>query len=123
VRYQHMLSQWQAGNQESEVPDDQTMAKFVALSIEWPQAIGCLRANSDEFEKGKSKPLSVYACMEKKAYDLQKKKLSMEKRAEQWETFIKEKGFDFGEWVRDVNFLNFLATGKPLNRYTEAGLW
>ena len=39
------------------------------------------------------------------------------------EAFIVEKGFDFVDGVRDVNFFNFRPSSAPLGRYTEAGLW
>lgn len=123
VRYHHIISQHQSGTQEPDMPPDNALAKFVALSIEWPQALGCLRANSEVYEKGKDQPLSVYACLEKKAFELKKKRITREKAVEAWDAFIKENGFEFGEWVLDESFREFLATGDMLSQFEGRGLW
>ncbi|MFX0202324.1 MAG: P-loop NTPase fold protein, partial [Candidatus Hodarchaeota archaeon] len=123
VRYHHIISQHQSGTQEPDMPPDNALAKFVALSIEWPQALGCLRANSEVYEKGRDQPLSVYACLEKKAFELKKKRIVREKAIEAWDAFIKENGFEFGEWVLEESFREFLANGDMLSQFEGRGLW
>jgi hypothetical protein len=89
-----------------ELPSDKMLAKFVAMSIQWPHAVDCLRLKRD----GKATMLSVLEEQSRKTDG-------------NWEEFVGEKGLKLGPWAARRQFREFLAKGDSLCEKEGHGLW
>ena len=97
------------------MPSDSALAKFVALSINWPQAIGWLWVPS-----GNSQP--SLARLEEKAKQLAENKTEDVSTEKAWADYLGEMGLQ-QEWVLEREFREFLATGEALSKYQGCRLW
>lgn len=89
-----------------EIPTDEMLAKFVAMSIHWPHAVDCLRLKKD----GKT---TVLAQLEEQS----------RKTDGNWEDFVGEKGLKLGPWAARNQFREFLSKGQRLCEKEGHGMW
>lgn len=98
------------------MPTDGALAKFVALSIHWPQAIGWLWSKTDGEEAN-------LARLEQKARELDASGKDKNEADREWEAFLKEARLD-QDWALDSEFRRFLAAGNDvLGNYRGCRLW
>lgn len=102
-----------------ELPSDEAMTKFVALCVHWPQATDCLRKMLDIKEEESPKAISLLAFLEAKARSLMT--MDDEQADEAWTSFLKENGFNFGDWMSSRPFRHFLIKGESLAE--GCGIW
>jgi hypothetical protein len=96
-----------------EVPSDKVLAKFVALSIQWPHAVDCLRVKKD----ASGRKATVLELLE-----LESRKTPGEDVDEAWGKFVGELGL--GAWAGRRGFREFLASGpESLCEKEGHGLW
>jgi hypothetical protein len=114
LRYAYMLDGVYE-KPDAPMPSDGALAKFVALSIHWPQAIGWLWVKRD----GK---LSSLAWMEQKARELASNAKDKNEADTAWEASLKEAHF-CQDWAFDAEFRSFLAAGEVLGDYQGCRLW
>ncbi len=98
-----------------------TLTKFVALCVQWHQAIDCLSKVQEIEVEGSSKVAPLLTFLEKKAQSLEK--INDEQGDKDWTSFLKENGFNFGDWARSRQFRQFLANGESLANFRGHGLW
>ena len=98
---------------ETVMPTDAALAKFVALSIHWPQAIGWLWAKNDGDQPSLTR-------LDQKARELAKG--DGEKADASWAAYLKESQIE-QEWALETEFRKFLATGESLSDYQGCRLW
>ncbi len=97
---------------EKELPSPKMLAKFVAMSIQWPHAVDCLRLKKDggvsrlEFLEGKAREIGDKATADA-----------------EWKELVGEKGMGLGRWAETRAFREFLRSGESLGRSTGHGLW
>ncbi|HYM78803.1 MAG TPA: P-loop NTPase fold protein [Candidatus Dormibacteraeota bacterium] len=94
-----------------ELPSDKVLAKFVALSIQWPHAVDCLRAKADG-------TISRLEFLE-----MESAKISGDdgKADEQWKKAVSAGGV--GQWAQTGAFREFLKRGESLGKSRGHGLW
>jgi len=99
-----------------DLPSDEMLAKFVALSIRWPHAVDCLRAK--EVYGADGKKCTLLALLETRS-----KKIGGKTADGAWEKLVGKDGFDMGEWAKGRAFREFLAEGESLCAKEGHGLW
>lgn len=98
---------------KDKLPSDEMLAKFVAMSIQWPHAMDCLRAKNCLDANGNV--VSRLEFLEWKAGET--------KDDEAWKKIVGDKGMNLGPWAHAAAFRMFLAQGKPLGNSGGHGLW
>jgi hypothetical protein len=100
-----------------DLPSDQVLAKFVALSIQWPHAVDCLRVRVDGADGGR---VSLLKLLEAKS-----KEIAVDNAAADsaWEEFVGEGGLGMGAWAGKRAFREFLSRGESLCTKEGHGLW
>jgi hypothetical protein len=105
------------------LPSDSALAKFIALSIQWPHAIDTLRMTGRVNGRKDGVVSSLLGELEEKSRNVD----SDESKADtEWLTFLKSKGVmigAFGDWVTTRTFRQFLAEGESLSQLERCGLW
>jgi hypothetical protein len=114
LRYAYMLDGIY-DQPDTPMPTDGALAKFVALSIHWPQAIGWLWSKTDGEEAN-------LARLEQKARELAASTKDKDEADMEWEAFLKEAHLD-QDWALDSEFRTFLAAGDILGNYRGCRLW
>jgi hypothetical protein len=114
LRYAYMLDGVYE-KPDAPMPPDGALAKFVALSIHWPQAIGWLWVKHDRKQ-------SSLAWMEQKARELASNAKDKNEADTAWEASLKEAHF-CQDWALDAEFRSFLAAGEVLGDYQGCRLW
>jgi hypothetical protein len=101
----------------SELPSDKVLAKFVALTIQWPHAMDCLRVKSC---------LSAGKMVSRLEYlEAESGKIGADDVAgdESWKKIVDGIGSGMGTWAQTRTFRNFLGRGESLGRSGGHGLW
>jgi len=102
----------------SELPSDKVLAKFVALSIQWPHAMDCLRVKNCLGADGKVVSRLSYL-------EAESAKIKADDTAgdESWKKIIDGMGAGVGTWAQARTFRSFLSKGESLGRSGGHGLW
>lgn len=106
---------------EEEIPSDKVLAKFVALSIQWPHAVDCLRAKKDaKTGETNGRRTTVLELLE-----LQSRKTVSEGETVDgvWEKYVGKDGLGLGAWAARRAFREFLSRGESLCEKEGHGLW
>jgi hypothetical protein len=103
---------------ESELPNDKVLAKFVAMSIQWPHAMDCLRSRHATDEKGQT--ISRLEHLETKSAEIRGDDAAGDAT---WKEIVGEKGMGLESWAHARAFRMFLARGESLGKSRGHGLW
>ena len=105
---------------EKELPSDEMMAKFVALSVHWPHAMDCLRKKDAKASESNGRKVTLLESLE-----LESRKTPEEVAAvdASWEKFVGKEGLGLGAWAMRPAFREFLARGESLFQNEGHGLW
>jgi len=96
------------------LPSDKVLAKFVALSIQWPHAVDCLQVRVDGADGRKVSRMELMETESKRdgaAAD------------GAWEKFVGKGGLGMGAWAEERAFREFLSRGESLCAKEGHGLW
>ncbi len=96
------------------IPDDEAIAKFVVLTMKWPQCTDLLKKNTG------SKRLLVY--LEEEAEKVTKLK-SQNTKLKKISSVIEAAGFKKGCWVDDPQLFEFLSKDKKLGEFSDSIFW
>ena len=105
------------------MPSDEALAKFIALSVHWPQAADYFRL-ARQLDDGDGMPTeraALLARLESGARDLTGRDADTADLL--WTAYLKVLGLDGATWARTRDFRLFLARGESLADYTQCGLW
>ena len=106
---------------DAEIPSDKVLAKFVALSIQWPHAVDCLRVKRDvKGGETNGRRMTVLELLE-----LQSRKTAEAGETPEmaWEKFVGKDGLGLGAWAARRGFREFLSRGESLCEKEGHGLW
>jgi hypothetical protein len=101
-----------------ELPSDKMLAKFVALSIQWPHAMDCLRGRHHVESDGRA--VSRLEFLEGKSLEMNEDDAGAD---EKWKEAVGEKGMKLEPWAEARAFRVFLARGEMLGKSAGHGLW
>jgi hypothetical protein len=104
---------------KQDLPSDEVLAKFVALSIQWPHAVDCLRVKEVKCADGKR--LSALELLESES-----RKVAGDGAAADaaWKKVVgKEEGMGLGAWAEERAFRELLAREGSLCAKEGHGLW
>jgi hypothetical protein len=104
--------------QESELPSDEVLAKFVALSIQWPHAMDCLRGKHHVESDGRM--VSRLEYLEGESAKIAGNDVAGD---ESWKKIIEGIGPGMGPWAQARAFRTFMARKGSLGRSGGHGLW
>jgi hypothetical protein len=99
-----------------ELPSDKVLAKFVALSIQWPHAVDCLRAKKEVNVEGKA--LSWLQFLETESAKITTNDAAAD---EQWQKVVGDCAWK--SWAQARAFREFLKRGELLGQSQGHGLW
>lgn len=99
-----------------DLPSDEVLAKFVALSIQWPHAVDCLRVKKDMKVDGRK--VSLLELLETES-----KRVAGDGADSDWEKFVGKDGLGMGTWAGKRAFREFLSRGESLCAKEGHGLW
>jgi len=103
-----------------ELPNDADITKFVAFSVQWPQATSLLRRTVGGERTDGRAAQSMLALLEQTAAQLE----SDRSRADaQWETVIQQCNLSAAAWAKSPQFRRYLATGDSISAAANKGLW
>jgi len=102
----------------ADLPSDKVLAKFVALSVQWPHAMDCLRAKN--CMGGDGKWVSRLEYLEGESAKIPGNDGAGD---ESWKKIIEGLGPGVGNWAQARGFRSFLAQGESLGRSGGHGLW
>ncbi|MGC2694251.1 MAG: P-loop NTPase fold protein, partial [Candidatus Angelobacter sp.] len=103
------------------LPVDEGLAKFVALSINWPHAIDCLRLRGVNIVGNTPEMKSLLAILEEKSKSLEENGSESDR---EWAEFLDKNGLLLlGKWVSTRPFRQFLARGESICEIEGHGLW
>jgi hypothetical protein len=107
---------------EVALPSDEALAKFIALSIQWPPAADFLRLSGSIKVAGQDKTIvvSLLGVLEEKSRSLNGEDSDADT---EWLAFLKKESLMFGDWVATRAFRRFLAEGESLYKLERSGLW
>jgi KAP family P-loop domain/Putative peptidoglycan binding domain len=124
LRHEYRVDKLELTGKEPErLAGDEVLAKFVVLSIHWPQALGWLRTVVERKADGRAEAANatLLSVVEEKAMGLAAAK-GREEADAQWREFLQQHGLDL-PWAADGGFREFLAAGESLRHYEASGLW
>jgi KAP family P-loop domain len=98
----------------SDFPTDKVLAKFVALNIQWPHAVDCLRVKKILGAKGEA--ISRLQYLEEESA-----RIAGEACDEEWKTAVDKSGA--GSFAAASAFREFLKKGESLGKSLGQGLW
>jgi len=104
-----------------DLPSDEVLAKFVALSIRWPHAVDCLRVKKDlKMDGADGRKVSLLELLETES-----KKIAGDDVAADaaWEKLVGKNGLGMGAWAEQRAFRQFLSRGESLYKKGGHGLW
>ena len=101
-----------------ELPTDKVLAKFVALSIQWPHAMDCLRGRHHVEPDGRG--VSRLEFLEQKSLEMNGDDAGAD---EKWKDIVGGKGMKLESWAEARAFRAFLARGEMLGKSEGHGLW
>ncbi len=104
-----------------ELPSDRVLAKFVALSIQWPHAVDCLRVRKDaKAGTANGHKVTVLELLESES---RKPATDIAATDEAWEKYVGKDGLGLGTWAAKRTFREFMARGESLCQKEGHGLW
>jgi ribosomal protein L12E/L44/L45/RPP1/RPP2 len=104
-----------------ELPSDKVLAKFVALSIQWPHAVDCLRVRKDaKAGAANGHKVTVLELLESES---RKPATDIAATDEAWEKYVGKDGLGLGTWAAKRTFREFMARGESLCQKEGHGLW
>src|SRR5262249_4200827 len=103
-------------------PTDAQLAKFIALTIQWPHALDCLRISSSRNgqEADSKRTESLLSGLEKASRSL--KATNKDKRGN-WVELLKDQNLPVDGWLATDEFREFLAADPPLSGLESCELW
>jgi len=102
-----------------DLPKDKVLAKFVALSIQWPHAVDCLRVKKElSGDDADGKKVSLLYLLETES-----KKMTGDGADNDWVKLVGKDGLGMGPWAERRSFREFLARGESLCEKEGHGLW
>jgi len=104
------------------LPSDEALTKFIALSIQWPQAIDCFRVIAGQADgAGTRISVSTLTLLETKSRSLIT--ADPNQADKDWVAFLNESSFGLGGWAALREFREFLAQGETMGASQGCGLW
>ena len=103
-----------------DLPMDEQITKFVAFSVQWPQATSLLRRSSGEPGADIRESRSVLAFLEQTAVQLESEASVSD---EKWAAVLKQTNLADSLWAKSSGFRRYLATGAALSAALNKGLW
>ena len=103
------------------MPTEEALAKFVELSMRWPQAVSLLRKTERELVEGETRTYSYMSRLEEAAIDLKEKSFSDVDTI--WKAVLEKLHLKQDAWLISQEFREFLASGESISKYEECGLW
>jgi hypothetical protein len=100
-----------------DLPSDEVLAKFVALSIRWPHAVDCLRAKVEGVEGRKVSRMELLETQSKKLSD------NPATGDIEWVKFVGKDGLDLPAWAQERAFREFWSGEESLCTKNGHGLW
>lgn len=123
LRHSVSIDRAGSGNVPGRMPSDEALAKFIALSVHWPQAADYFRL-ARQLDDGKSAPdrTALLGKLEAGAVDLAREQ-DPDAADLLWIEYLKVLGLEGAGWARARDFRTFLARGESLADYNQSGLW
>ena len=122
LRHHLLMDRAASGIAGARLPDDEALTKFVALSIQWPQAGDYLRMSRSETGDGASPDVgSMLAALEHGARDLRNQPAAVADAL--WESYVKAIRLEPTPWLCSRQLREFLAQGASVGEFTGSGLW
>ncbi len=111
------------GKEVPYMPTDEVLTKFVALAVHWPQSLDFLRRTVDIKSKDSKEvtSVSILSVLEGKARFLSSK--NNDSVVKDWESYISDNGYDVGDWIKQISFCKFLASGASFSDSVNCGIW
>jgi len=119
LRY-NLLTQSMASGSPAKLPSDKELAKFIALTIQWPQALDCFRIMRDSSEGPGGKSKSLLGVLEDKSRSFAGGHATVDS---EWSDFLKTQGLPSDGWIASCEFRKFLAEDPSLWGVERCGLW
>jgi len=107
---------------KAKLASDNGLAKFIAMTIQWPQAPEFLKKTYAAPADGERKVMleTMLKALERKSQTL---KGQLEKADIDWAEFLKGAGLGNVEWMATRAFREFLVDGEALSEMEGCGLW
>jgi hypothetical protein len=105
---------------QEELPSDEMMAKFVALSVHWPHAMDCLRKKDAKASEANGRKVTLLESLESESRKTPAEVATVDAA---WEKFVGKEGLGLGAWAMRPAFREFLARGESLFQNEGHGLW
>jgi uncharacterized caspase-like protein len=122
LRHHLLMDRAASGIAGPRLPDDEALTKFVALSIQWPQAGDYVRMSRGEQGDGAAGEFgSMLAALEHGARDLRDHPAVAADAL--WEAYVKAVRLEPTPWLRSRQLREFLAQGASVGEFTGSGLW
>jgi len=111
-----------ASGTKREFPTDVQLAKFIALTVQWPHALDSIRASRGRFTQGvhAEKNESLLATLEKDSRTI---KDQPQNQVSDWQEYLRTQGLPTDGWLASREFREFLASEPPLAGLEGCGLW
>ncbi len=103
-----------------DLPSDKVLAKFVALSIQWPHAMDCLRKVDAKASAANGRKVTLLELLEAKSKEIAGDGAPADG---DWERFVGKKGLGMGAWAEERAFREFLSHEESLCAKEGHGLW
>jgi hypothetical protein len=103
-----------------ELPSDEMMAKFVALSVHWPHAMDCLRKKDAKASEANGRKVTLLESLESESRKTPAEVATVDVA---WEKFVGKEGLGLGAWAMRPAFREFLSRGESLFQNEGHGLW
>jgi KAP-like P-loop domain-containing protein len=100
-----------------DLPSDEVLAKFVALSIRWPHAVDCLRVKVDSADGRKVSRLELLEAESKKVWE------NAAAADIAWKEFVGKNGLGLPTWAQERAFREFWSSEESLCAKEGHGLW
>jgi hypothetical protein len=105
---------------QAELPSDEMMAKFVALSVHWPHAMDCLRKKDAKASEVNGRKVTLLESLESESRKTPTEVATVDAA---WEKFVGKEGLGLGAWAMRPAFREFLSRGESLFQNEGHGLW
>lgn len=104
-----------------DLPADDVLAKFVALSIQWPHALDCLRLVKEIYANGvAAERKSLLTLLEEESRIGLGDDIAGD---ESWAKFCSATSLELGQWAKSRAFRQFLSRGAKIGHVDGHGLW
>lgn len=105
---------------QAKLPNDILLSKFVALSINWPQAIDCIRISDWGNTRPTGDASSLLSVLEQGSRNLDADETKADSA---WESLLATHQLSVGDWIKTRAFRQFMAKGEDLGTMQGCGLW